>query len=229
MLIASLDKHAPEVKCKIRGKHTNTPWITKGLLKCLNKQKNLFKSSIKIDDANVTSNSVDNYKKYRSTLQHLLRHAKLKYYHDKCLSFKSNMKKLWDLINSVIKKKMKKTDLIEYLTIDQLQIYDCKRIAEEFGKHFATVGKNLAEKIPPSKKDVNYYVNKMPTITNSLYLSPTSEKEIKDLIQSLPNKNSSGYDNISNVLLKKLSPEILIPLKIIFNSSLSGERFPQQM
>ena len=162
-------------------------------------------------------------------LQRLLRHAKLKYYHDKCLSFKSNTKKLWDLINSVIKKKMKRTDLIEYLTIDQLKMYDCKRIAEEFGKHFATVGKNFAEKIPPSKKDVNYYVNKMPTITNSLYLSPTNEKEIKDLIQSLPNKNSSGYDNISNVLLKKLSPEILTPLKIIFNSSLSEGEFPQQM
>ena len=69
----------------------------------------------------------------------------------------------------------------------------------------------------------------MTTITNSLYLSPTNEKEIKNLIQSLPNKNSSGYDNISNVLLKKISPAILTPLTIVFNSSLSEGEFPQQM
>ena len=229
ILITSLNKHAPEVKCKIKGKHANTPWLTKGLQKCLNKQKKLFKSSIKIDGASVTPKSVDNYKMYRSMLQCLLRHTKLKYYHDQCLSFKSNTKKLWELINSIIKKQMKKTDLIEYLTIDQIQTYDCKKIAEEFGKHFATVGKKLAGNMSPSKNDVNHYVNKIPTVTNSLYLSPTSEKEIKDLIQSLSNKNSSGYDNISNVLLKKLSPAIVTPLNIIFNSSLSEGKFPQQM
>ena len=103
ILTTSLNKHAPEVKCKIRGNHTDTPWITKGLLKCLNKQKKLFKNSIKIDGANVTPNSVNSYKKYRSMLQRLLRHAKLKFYQDQCLSFESNTKKLWDLINSVIK------------------------------------------------------------------------------------------------------------------------------
>ena len=162
-------------------------------------------------------------------LQCLLRHARLKFYQDQCLSFKSNTKKLWDLINNVIKKTVKKTDLIEYLTIDQLKTYDCKRIAEEFGKHFATIGKTNAAKIPASKKDVSYYVNKITTVTNSLYLSPTNEKELEKLIQSLPNKNSSGYDNISNVLLKKISPEILTPLTIVFNSSLSEGAFPRQM
>ena len=93
-------------------------------------------------------------------LQRLLRHARLKFYQEQCLSFKSNTKKLWDLINSVIKKKVKKTDLIEYLTIDQLKTYDCKRIAEEFGKHFATIGKTYAGKILASKKDVNYMLTK---------------------------------------------------------------------
>ena len=48
IVTTSLNKHAPEVKCKIGGKHVDTPWITKSLLKCLKKQKKLFKNSIKL-------------------------------------------------------------------------------------------------------------------------------------------------------------------------------------
>ena len=42
-------------------------------------------------------------------------------------------------------------------------------------------------------------------------------------------KNSSGYDNISNKLLKKLLPSLIEPLTIIFNKSLSEGVFPEAM
>ena len=42
-------------------------------------------------------------------------------------------------------------------------------------------------------------------------------------------KNSSGYDNISNKLLKKLLPSLIEPLTIIFNKSLTEGVFPEAM
>ena len=45
-------------------------------------------------------------------------------------------------------------------------------------------------------------MNKIPRLVQSLYLNQTTEWEVKKLIKKLPNKTSSGYDNINNILLK---------------------------
>ena len=69
----------------------------------------------------------------------------------------------------------------------------------------------------------------MQRSTSTLFLTPTSEEEIHYLINSLPNKASSGHDSISNNLLIKISPSILEPLAIIFNKSLETGVFPEEM
>ena len=42
-------------------------------------------------------------------------------------------------------------------------------------------------------------------------------------------KNNSGFDNLSNQLLKKLLPALLTPLEIIVNKSLSEGVSPTEM
>ena len=58
---------------------------------------------------------------------------------------------------------------------------------------------------------------------------PCTVTEITKLIENLPNKTSSGYDNITNVILKKLGTSLSIPLSEIFNLSLSSGMFPTLM
>ena len=62
-----------------------------------------------------------------------------------------------------------------------------------------------------------------------MYFHPITNTEIKSFIKKLPPKNSSGHDNISNTLLKKISDAIIKPLHHIFNLSLSSGEFPQDM
>ena len=62
-----------------------------------------------------------------------------------------------------------------------------------------------------------------------MFLNPTSITQILTLIRKLPNKGSSGYDNISNLLLKSLADQIAVPLEIIFNKSLEEGLFPKKM
>ena len=52
---------------------------------------------------------------------------------------------------------------------------------------------------------------------HSIFLKPTNRIEITKLIGSLKNKNSSGYDGISNRILKGITESIVEPLSIIFN------------
>ena len=49
------------------------------------------------------------------------------------------------------------------------------------------------------------------------------------LIDSLPNKTSSGHDNISNVLLKKIKESISQPLASLFNESMQEGLVPDIM
>ena len=60
-------------------------------------------------------------------------------------------------------------------------------------------------------------------------LEPVTEREIVKIINKLPAKHSSGYDNISNVLLKKLN-NVLSPIICkLCNMSLSTGTFPDVM
>ena len=206
ILKQSLDKHAPEKPKKEKRVRNPEPWLTKGLQKCQQKQKLLYRKTLKIKGNIVTTDNVDKYKKYRSTLQKCKRAAKQKYYFTQCSDLKNNMKKLWDLINKMISKKTNKMHVTDCLTKENLKITNSQEISNEFGKYFASVGKDYANKIEASKTSIENYTNKIPMQNKTLFMYPTSVTEIETLIRELPNKTSSGYDDISNNLLKKLSP-----------------------
>ena len=104
-----------------------------------------------------------------------------------------------------------------------------KNITNSLGEYFSTVRENYANKIPASNKTIESYLEKIPINTNSIYLSPTDKTKIKKLISKLENKHSSGYDKISNIILKRLHVSITTLLEIIFNKLLESGIFPQKM
>ena len=153
----------------------------------------------------------------------------MKYYNAKCIEYKSNTKKLWGVINDVKGKLSDKTCIVDCIKVDNIDVYNPIKIANTFGQHYANVGKNYADAIPKSRNSVLDYINKIPRVSNSCYLQSCTRTEIENLINSLPNKTSSGFEKISNILLKELSSCVSYPLMIIFNTSLSTGHFPDQM
>ena len=73
------------------------------------------------------------------------------------------------------------------------------------------------------------YLRHIPSSNQNIFLDATTPLEIGNLIRNLPNKRSSGYDNINNLLLKDLRSELMSPLSIIFNTSLQEGIFPDKM
>ena len=59
--------------------------------------------------------------------------------------------------------------------------------------------------------NVDQYLLKIRMSENSIFLNPVTYHELDKLIDKLPNKVSSGYDNISNILLKNIKPWIISP------------------
>ena len=178
-------------------------WLNSSLLHCIKTQKKLYFKTIK---ASVTDQDIIKYKNFKKVLEKLKRLAKSTYYQTNCKEFHSNAKKMLDLINRVIGKASDKSSVISHIKVDQVEILNEKAIANEFGKYFSNVGKEFANRVGDPKNKIAYYSDKIFRNPNSIYFHPTSEIEIRKLIENLPNKTSSGHDNISNILQKRSAP-----------------------
>ena len=154
---------------------------------------------------------------------------KILYYQTKINEYQKNTKKLWQLINNRINRCMNSSSIIPYITVDGLQTYNPKKIADAFGKFYSQIGAELASKIKPSTIKIDDYISRIPCTNNSLFLTLTSQQEIEETISKLQNKTSFRHDKVSNNLLKLLRQSISYPLKIIFNQSISQGVFPDLM
>ena len=225
ILVSRIDKYTPEKLVKISHKSVQ-PWISKRLLRCLSKQKRMYTKTRKLPKEHP---KVLEYRKYRSLLQKIIRRAKMAYYSQKCADIRSETKKLWNVINKMTGKTVNKHDIIDSLSIDHTITKDCCKIANEFGEYLSTVGKSYAEKTPKQTKSCDDYTNSIERNAKSLFLHPTNPTEIRKIISNLKNKNSSGIDDISNVLIKRLIDSLVEPLSIIFNKSLEEGVFLDRM
>ena len=200
--------------------------MTTSLEQSANKKNLLYKQMLQ---NNSTPADVKNYKIYRNTYNRIKWHAQETYYQKKALNFKNNTKKLWKLINKVIRKKGHSGSIIPYITVDGIKITDPSEIADSFGQFYSTLGSSLAQKIPDSQQGAKDYLAKVPRNLHSMLLFPTSQQEVDCIIDGLLSKSSSGHDDVSNILLKSLKPSLTYPITLIFNQSLETGTFPERM
>ena len=96
-------------------------------------------------------------------------------------------------------------------------------IAEEFNTFFTNVGPKLKENIK------HVPLPKVDEVNHSMYLKPITVDEVREIIDHLDDKYSSGDDDISNVIVK-LSSSITIPyLTQIINKSFEEGIFPDEI
>ena len=222
-----IDEVAPYHTIKIpNNKIIKNPWLSVGLHKCHKKHQKLYKETLK---HTCTNEDHLRYKTYRNKLKQILRNAKEDYDRNKCTEYRNNISRLWKMINKLTNKTNDKANIIEYLKVDNQDYYEHKLIAEEFAKYFSEVGKHYAEQIPSPTNDINHYLSYIPDNPKTIFMNPVLPSKIEKLIVHLPNKNSSGHDNLSNILLKQIRSSIIHPLTIISNNAITEGEFPQGM
>ena len=222
-----IDYHCPTTTREIKYKLIRRePWLSVGLQKSIRRCKSLYKQTL---EPNCCNSVIQHYRVYNNMLQCLKRTSKVLYYTEMCTKHKNNTKHLWKIVNEVVATTNDKTNIIDCLKIDNVKNYNPQEIANTFGDYFATVGKKFAGRIKKSKESISNLIAKIDRNDKSLYLRPTSSQEVKRLIMNLPNKTSSGFDNISNILLKEICPHIEMVLAELFNRSMSEGEFPDIM
>ena len=176
----------------------------------------------------VTINSAinsTNYKSYRSKLKKLIQQAELDYFRNKFNNSSRNIRKAWSVINS-IRCKSKNNKLPNFIDTNGVIITNRREICTKFNEYFVNVAKNLnADKYSNlDAPDFKQYLRN--SITNSLFLSPITDNEIYDIINSLDTNKSN---DISPKLLKALCDSFCPILTYFFNSCMLSGTFPDEL
>ena len=102
--------------------------------------------------------------------------------------FRINIKKLWHVINTCIGKQSDKTNIINYIKVGNINIYDSKQIADEMDYFFSTIGSNYAIKIPAPNNNIKDYLKVISGNVRNIFFMMTNHDEVRNLKFKLPNK-----------------------------------------
>lgn len=208
---------------RVSSKYYNIkPWITPGLIRCMRHRDKLHLKA-KSNPDNLTLQS--SYKRYRNFCNNLLKKVKITYEKTELERAGSNSKQIWKSIKKVTYTTKQRESCSNLLRLCPSPLSSANH-ANEF---FVNIGKNLAENIqrnlpvPPSPS--NYLSHKHTS--KSFVLLNTNEEEVEQIIMSLKNDSATGWDGISNKILKRFRQNFVPPLTFIFQKCLSEGIFPK--
>ena len=153
--------------------------------------------------------------------------SKKNYYSDLIDSYKNNISKTRDVMKEIIgNKRVTNALLPNFITVKNREIFNEKEIAEAFNSYFVNIGPNLAASIPESKTSFQSYIHYDGPCLSTINLT---DLELENVFASLKTNKSSGYDDIFADVVKRVSDEIFVILKHIFNISLAKGVFPDKL
>lgn len=214
--------HSYSTHCKRRSKQISIkkllkPWINNDMRRMSNYKHHLFKQ-YKLGTIPFVT-----YNNYKNNVHNLLKKARKDYYSNKLNDCRTNTKKTWKIVNSILSKPSKKRDYVTLLDSDGKEIQRPQGVSDEFCNFFSTVATRLDSQIPFTVTDPMYY---MPDPTPSSFNpSPVTSLEVENIISNQPDK-PSHINSIPIFIIKILQRFISPVLADIFNTSLSTGIFP---
>jgi len=210
------DSHFPITKIKLPVKGFYKPWITGAIKNSIKKKNNLYKLSL----SHRTPDSIARYKAYKNKLTTLLRIAEKNHYANKLAAVNGNNGKTWKVLNQILMRTSTKNS-IKSLNCEGIEINSQQAIVNKLNDHFVEIGPTLADAISRPLIEVPSTV-----IPQSIFLSPTTENEILNIISDLKASSAKGYDQIPISLIKFCKQEFAPILSYLINDSFTAGIFP---
>lgn len=193
------------------------PWITNGIINSIRKRDQLHAQLTKSPD-NIDLR--DRYKHYRNKIHTIIKKAKNDYVQS-LVQEKADTSRLWKAVNKITGKVRGKKHEVENVFYQGKSIEGRESIANAFNEYYAKLGQNYAAKLA----DLPPYFDNTST-SASLFLSPTSQCEVKKYIAELKLDRSPGMDGLKTEIIKILQPYLLEPLAYIYNKVFETGIYP---
>ncbi len=205
-------------------------WMTDELLTLIKRKNSMYidwkTNSRSIDDYN---NKKINFKTFDKIVDEQKEDVKHKFYHATFNNYKTNMKKTWQTINETLGRHKKETKLPTSVLHNNRHITEPTEIANAFNDYFVNIGTNLAETIDTTNENTTF-INYLQHPTRELFdLKSIHERDILNILNHMDSKSSTGYDSLSNKLLKFIKLEIYKALTLVVNQMLHTGIFPDAL
>jgi hypothetical protein len=197
------------------------PWLTRGIKKSIRVKNKLYRHFRNRPNTHTEIR----YKRYRYTLDSVIRQAKQHYYQHRLTENRNNMRKTWQILREVIGKSCGKPTL-QCALIDGETCIDPRRISDELNNYFVNVGPNLERSIPIATRNPGTYLS--GNYPNSMFLSPVTPSEVLSCMMQLKN-SSAGHDSLLPSIMKTVSRFISEPLTHIINLCFTQSVFPSEL
>ena len=202
--------------------------MTDQLLELVNRKNDLYielKKTPKL--SNCYNTKKVNFKTYEGIVNREIANAKTQYYARVFQSYKSDMKKTWQVINDTLSRNKKDKSLPEYIIIDGEKITEHKEISNIFNKYFANIGTKLASSINCRDQTQTFKSYLKSPTEKTFSFSKVCEPEVQQILNQMKKKQSRGVDEISSQLLKVIGKEICKSLTLIINQMIETGIYPE--
>lgn len=203
----------PKLRIKVIQKKRNLKWITRGLRRSCKTKRTLRYEFYR----RKTKKSKSNYESYSKILRRCIYKSREICNHKFISQSQNTCKAAWKVINEDTE-----TDhcynFIDNIRVNDRLINTPQKIADEFNKYFIA-STNIKSK--PCKNTNKTRLN------CSIFLVPLSYLEVYNIIKSLKNTNSVGYDEVRTDILKKCINTIVPVLTYLINLSFDNGIFPE--
>lgn len=218
-------------RCCVRNPRTNkrkkdqpiSPWMTDGLLACVNKKNHLWGEYRRFPSLA----RLEEYEQYRKVLRTVLRRAKRGYLQQKLTESGKDGRKVWQIINSVLRPTTKSSTLPAKLVVNDEEITEPTQVAASLSTFFANIGDTTANSVGIPSKSYKEYLG--PKCMKSMAVSPVTPGELELLVKNLKGSSASGFDLVHTKALKAVVTTIAEPLTYLVNLSLDKGVFPEML
>ena len=209
-------------KARNRKLYPEKEFMTFGLLTSRETKENLHQKFVRTRN----QNDLTTYKRYKQIYEKLIRLSKSMFWTDFFQENLSNIKKIWNKANSALNRGKKDQCFPAFFIEDGKKITGPKNIANKFNSFFINIGQSLAARFEQTDNFEKYLTQ---TNRSVKYFDEISHDDVHKIIKSLKMKGSSGFDSVSNKLVKQLEDELVPPLTIILNDSLQSGIVPSKL
>ena len=137
---------------------------------------------------------------------------------------KNNMRKVWNILNGLIRPQSNSNDRnIDSLIINYQTMYDNYGICDELNRHFSTIGSRISEEFG----SITHNIMSPNQIENSLFFRDVRPSEISSIIDNMESKPSPIHTYPVKVL-KAIKDIIASVLSNLVNKSLQQGYFPSK-
>ncbi len=210
-------------------RHLHDPWMTHDVLEQINHKNKLYKKRLMIEKGTEKYKKIDEkFQTSEKLVKKLKLIAKRNYYFNAFNKCKHDIKNTWKTIYEITNKQRNKSKDIEKLIINNQPTDNKQEIANTFNDYFANVGNTLTNTVElRSGKAFSDYL--LTPINTQFEFTTITEDNVKHIIKHLKNTHSSGWDSMTNSMIKHAANIISLPISININQILTTGTFPDKL